>query len=271
MLLFAGCTYAPRAAADRPDADPTTPPDVDDPDVPPPQGVACSAPETTGLVLCLEFDDDVQDGTLDDSAPGHHDAVTTGLSPATRTMPSPSPAALIGASSVTRVADDPVLDRDAAYTFAAWVRPDALPAEGSVYGIIDHEEQYAMLIGHSIGGTVENRCVHTGVAKYEYTENLTAGAWSFLACTWNGTELCAYRWTADGDHEHYCHVPAIKPNATGSHGLAIGHLSEEGDAHSRFGGALDSIQMYDHGMTEDQLCTLIGKGSGCMPCTFGCL
>ena len=227
--------------------------------------IPCSAPDATGLVLCLELDDGVTDGTLTDSSPGHHDAATSGLVPVMRTLPGMSPAGKIGATAVTRVPETPALDRDSGYTFAVWIRPDSLPVFGVVYGVLDHEEQYAMLIGHTATDTIENRCVHTGVARYEWTEGLTANAWSLLACTWDGTQLCAYRWSSPTSHEHFCHAPTIFPTATGSNGLAIGHLSELGAAHSRLDGALDSVQIYDHGLTENQLCTLVGQGTGCMP------
>ncbi len=230
----------------------------------------CSAPDPTGLVLCLEMEDGVADGTLLDSSPGRHDATVSNVSPAMRTVPANSPAAAIGPTTEIRVPEDAAFDRDSAYTVAMWLRPNTLPAQGTVYGLIDHEQQFAMLIGRSTGGSLQNRCVHTNVAKFEWTEQLPENAWSFIACTWDGTQLCAWRWSADTDTERFCHVPTIKPSTSGAQGLAIGHLSENGEAHSRFDGALDSVQIYDRGMTEDQLCTLIGRGPGCMPCTAGC-
>lgn len=263
------CAYQPPSATESPDAELPSSPDA--PDATTTSPIApCSAPDASGVVLCLELDDGVEDGTLDDSSAGRHHATTAGLGPATRTMPSDSPAAQVHPDAVTRVPEDPALDRDAAYTFAVWIRPDTLPTTGEVFGILDHEDQYAMLIGHPAAGDVENRCVHTGVERYEWTSGLTAGAWSFLACTWDGAQLCAYRWSSPTSHEHVCHVPTVLPNATGSHGLAVGHLSEGGVAHSRLDGALDSVQIFDRGMTEDQLCTLLGRGTGCMPCTSGC-
>jgi len=230
--------------------------------------VPCMTPDASGLVLCLELEDGVDDGMLSDSSSGRRHAITSGLVTATRTVPAMSTAAHVGSQSVTRVAEDLALDLDGGYTFGVWVQPDTLPAEGSVYGILDHEQQYAMLVGYS-AGSLENRCVHTGVARYEFTTVLPVGTWSFLACTWNGTQLCAYRWTSPTSNEHFCHTPVVAPSLAGTQGLAIGHLSEDGTAHSRFDGALDSLQIYNRGLTEDQLCTLIGLGAGCMPCS-GC-
>ncbi len=232
--------------------------------------VPCGTPDSSGLVLCLELEDGVDDGTLRDSAPGHRDATTTGLAPDTRTVPAISKAARIGATSVTRVADDPAFDLAAGYTSAVWIRPETLPPVGSAYGLIDHELQYAMVIGHSPeDDSLQNRCVHTGVTRFEWTEVLPVSTWSFVACTWDGSELCAYRWTSTTSHEHFCHVAETPPSTTGSNGLAIGHLSNNGAAHSRFDGELDSLQLYNRGLSADQLCALIGQPAGCLPCTSG--
>lgn len=239
-------------------------PGVDAPAEQPSGIVPCSSPDPSGLVLCLELEDGVGDGTLLDSSPGHHDATTTGLSPAMRTVPAESPAAKVGGDAVTRVADDPALDLAAGYTLAVWVRPDTLPAIGAPQGILDREQQFAMLLGTAGNGVVQNRCVHTGVARYEWTENLPEGAWSFLACTWDGVELCAWRWSSANNAEHFCHQPALLPNTKGTQGLAIGHLSDTGAAHSRFIGALDSVQLYDRRLSEEQLCAFVGREAPCM-------
>jgi hypothetical protein len=230
----------------------------------------CATPDPSGLVLCLELEDGVEDGVLLDSSPGQHHATTSNLTPAMRTVPAMSPAGGVGPSSTIRVSEDPTFDRAAAYTLALWIRPDTLPQIGDVYGLIDHEEQFAMLIGRSPGGMLENRCVHTGVARFEWTERLPEAAWSFLACTWDGTTLCAQRWSSATDTEKFCHVPALPPTTNGNQGIAIGHLSSGGNAHSRFDGALDSIQIYSRALSTDQLCALIGREAGCIPCNAGC-
>lgn len=272
VSVLAACQYSPSTA---PGVEPDAMPNTDDdamttlPDTQNPSIAPCNTPDANGLVLCLEMEDDVEDGTLVDSAPGHHDASAQNLAPAMRTVPGESPAAEIEANTVIRIGEDPAFDRDSAYTIAMWIRPNVLPAQGTVYGLIDHENQFAMLIGRATDGALQNRCVHTGRADFEYSEQLPENTWSFLACTWDGTEMCAWRWSADRDTERYCHAPTLAPQTSGAQGLAIGHLSENGAAHSRFDGAMDSVQIYDRGMTETQLCALIGKGPGCMPCIDG--
>jgi concanavalin A-like lectin/glucanase superfamily protein len=222
----------------------------------------CATTDPTGLVACFEFEDGMGDGVLDDSSAAHRDATTAGV---TSAMRGNSHALQVLPTAVTRVAQTSALDLGAGYTFSVWVHPDTLPDVGAVYGILDHELEYAMLIGNTLG-TLQNRCVHTGVARTEFTQQLPVNTWSFLACTWDGSNFCAYRWTTAGDHEHFCHHPTIPPAASGTQGLAIGHLSDNGAAHSRFDGALDSLQLYSRGMTEDQLCAQVGQGAGCMPC-----
>ena len=228
--------------------------------------VPCATPDSTGLIACFEMEDGFDDGMLSDSSPAHRDADTMNMMTAERPLPpTMSTAAQVTPTAVTRIAQDGVLDRAAGYTLAMWVHPDSLPANGSAYGLLDHELQYAMVVGMK-GSTEETRCVHTGIADFELTGGLPTGTWSFVACTWDGTQQCAYRWTATGDHEHNCHQPLLPPTAAGAQGVAIGHLSNIGSAHSRFDGALDSVQIYDHGLGEDQLCALIGQPAGCIPC-----
>jgi hypothetical protein len=172
----------------------------------------------------------------------------------------------IGPSASMYVAQTGALDLANGYTLAAWVKPDTLPAAGVARGVMDHEGQYAMIVSATPSGQINNRCQHTGVAKYEFTTQLPVGVWSFMACTWDGTQLCASRWTSATDHERRCHTPMYKPAASGAKGLAVGHLSSDGVAHSRFDGALDSVQVYARGMSENQVCDLAGQGAGCLPC-----
>jgi hypothetical protein len=230
----------------------------------------CKTPDASGLVVCLEFEDSMSDGVLDDSSPARRSAQSTGFSQIARDGSGASMAADVGPMASTYVQDAAPFDLAGAYTLAAWVKPDALPPLGSARGVFDHEGQYAMIVSTTATGAINNRCQHTGVAQYEFTERLPLGQWSFMACTWDGTQLCAWRWASATDHEHFCHTPTLSPAAAGTAGLAVGHLSSGGSAHSRFDGAIDSVQVYARGMTEAQLCALAGQAPGCMPCDAGC-
>jgi hypothetical protein len=197
--------------------------------------------------------------------------MTSGLAAATRTVPDVSNAAHVMPEAKARVLEHAALDLAAGYTLAVWIRPVREPAVGEAFGLVDHELQYAMLSARSsTTGNLENRCVHTGIARYEWTEVLPVDAWSFLACTWDGTTLCAYRWTATTSTERYCHAPTELPHDNGAQGLAIGHLSDGGVGHSWFDGAIDSLQLYGRGLTEPELCAIAGQPAGCMPCLSGC-
>jgi hypothetical protein len=221
------------------------------------------------LVVCFELEDSPSDGLLDDSSPARRHATSTGITQVPRDATASSMAGDVGPQSITYVAQDAALDLGTAYTLAAWVRPDSAMPPSTARGLVDHEGQYAMLTSAMSDGAIRNRCQHAGVTRYEYTQRLVVGEWQFVACTWDGTQLCAYRWASATDHEHYCHVPTFAPSASGMRGLALGHLSYNGSPHSRFDGALDSVQVYSRGMTEAQLCALIGQAPGCMPCD-GC-
>ncbi|MEO8707286.1 MAG: LamG domain-containing protein [Kofleriaceae bacterium] len=274
-VVLVGCSFSPGAATDPGDTTDAALPIGDDAapidTTTATTVVPCGTPDASGLVLCLEFEDGVDDGVLLDSSPNHRDAMTSGLVAAMRTVPATSTAGHVAAASTIRVPANPALDVGAAYTYSAWVHPASLPAQGVVYGLFDHEQQYAMLIAHApITGELETRCVHTGVQRYEWTSILPVGEWTFLACTWDGVQLCANRWTSATSHERFCHVPTIPPNAAGAQGLAIGQLSDAGSAHSPLDGDLDSVQLYSRGMSADQLCALAGQPAGCLPCNAGC-
>jgi len=223
--------------------------------------VPCTGPQT-GLVACYELEDGVDDGVLADSSANHFDATTSGLTPA---MHGSSHAATVGAASMTYTPTTSMFDRAAGYTEMMWVNPVTLPDTGEAYGLLDHELQYAMALVTDNGDNIESRCIHT-MSSYEFTASPLPNKWSLLACTWDGTNLCAMRWTASNDHERNCFVPGVAPAATGMHGLAIGHLSTAGSAHDQFDGAIDSIHLYDHALMSSEVCAAAGQASNCLPC-----
>jgi hypothetical protein len=271
VLLVGACTFSKEVSGESDDeAMPMPTDDEEEPgEDPAPMVAPCTTPDASGLVVCLEFEDSVADGVMDDSSPARRSVQTTGMAQVPRdgAMNGGSMmAADVGPQASTYVAQEAALDLASGYTLAAWVKPDTAPAAGTARGVMDHEGQYAMIVSANGGGMIQNRCQHAGVSRYEYTTELPVGAWTFLACTWDGTQLCASRWSSPTDHERYCHTPAMGPAASGARGLAVGHLSSDGVAHSRFDGALDSVQVYKRGMTENQLCALAGQGPDCMPC-----
>jgi hypothetical protein len=264
-MLLSACTFetALTAPQGEPDANDTGGEGAESTGV-----AACKTPDASGLVVCLEFEDSVDDGVLDDSSLARRNARSTGFSQIARGA---SMAADVGPMASTYVQDVTPFDLAGAYTLAAWVKPDSLPPNSAARGVMDHEGQYAMIVSTTASGAIHNRCQHTGVGKYEFTERLPVGQWSFMACTWDGTQLCAWRWASATDHERFCHTPTLLPATAGTTGLAVGHLSSGGVAHSQFDGALDSLQVYARGMTEAQLCALAGQPAGCMPCDLGCI
>jgi hypothetical protein len=254
--MLAACSFSPANVGG--DASEDESPDAA-PEPPATNAVPCSTPDSSGLVLCLELEDGVDDGLLRDSSPGGRDAATIGLVPATRVT---SKAAMVGEDAETRVAEDAAFDLDAAYTMSVWVQPQTLPGSGEAQGLIDREGQYAMVLGRSAWSGHQNRCAHTEVG-FEYTTGMPTDRWTFLACTWDGAQLCAVRWSGPTDRERYCRAIGA-PNATGSRGVAIGHLSDQGAPFLRYAGALDSLQIYRRALTPDQLCAMVGEPAGCL-------
>lgn len=255
LSTLTACTFSPQAPATIVE---DGEPDGGSPDASA-EAVPCTTPDSTGLVLCLELEDGVDDGLLRDSSPGRRDAATNGLVPATRVT---SNAAMVGEDAETRVAEDAAFDLAGAYTTTVWVQPHTLPASGEAQGVMDREGQYAMVLGRSAWTGHQNRCAHTDVG-HEYTTGMPTDRWTFLACTWDGTQLCAVRWSGPNDRERYCSAVGA-PKPTGSRGVAIGHLSDQGAPLMRYAGALDSLQIYGRALTSDQLCAMVGEPTGCL-------
>ena len=231
--------------------------------------VACSAPSAAGLLACFELEDNVTDGTLRDSSPAHVDATTTGLEAFQRTKPATSEAANVTGAVSTYVPDSPSLDLATGYTVTMWIRPTDVPSASRAYGLFDHELQYAGAIGKAAtGSAAQLRCINTG-RQYEFTDSIPMDTWSFIACTWDGTTLCAQYWSSTTDHQRFCTMPSGIA-ADGDHGMAIGHLSNGGQPESPFVGSFDSVQVYDRELSDAELCSIIGEPASCLPCNAGC-
>ncbi len=270
LALVTGCSFsgAQIAATDTVDASATGTPTPDAPDVVPTPDAPtshlapCATTDVTGLIACYEFEDDfAADGTIHDSSANHLDAMAHGLAVATHATADQAAAVTPGVS--TYVPQIPVLDRATGFTLAMWVKPSALPSEGGVMGLLDHEDQYAMDLGKS-GGSVTMRCILTGLDFYEWVDGISANTWSMFACTWDGDQVCAYRWTSASSHSSNCFSPGMPAAPTGSHGLAIGSLSDKGLPTFPLSGALDGIHIYNHALTESGLCQAVGQSGGCM-------
>ncbi len=239
-----------------------------------PATVPCAAPNLTGAALCLEFEDGVADGVLLDSLPNHHDAIATGVQATTRPNgPAPSNAGDIAPAASVRVAEHPDFDLHAAYTLSMWLNPHHLPPSGQVMGLFDRETQVAMVIGSdpNDGTTGAVLCIHTDIARREWTIDLPVDTWSFVACTWNDStkEMCAARWSGALDHQYYCNMMGQTPVGTGARGLAIGHLSNNGVATAQLDGSIDSAMVWRRSLSANELCSLAGVSDGCLPCDAG--
>ena len=223
--------------------------------------VPCATSDTNGLVACYELEDDfATTGVVRDSSANHLDAATQGFAPTTRNN---SHAARVMPTASTFAPQVPAFDRAAGFTLALWINPGALPGDGVAQGILDHEGQYAMAIAKSPGEGVTLRCIMNGLEYYEWVDGVKTNAWSLMGCTWDGTTMCAYRWTSPTSHLSNCFEMSNVPVASGSHGLAIGSFSTVGAAHDRFTGDLDSIHVYSRGLSEADMCDAAGQPATC--------
>jgi hypothetical protein len=213
---------------------------------------ACLAVDPAGLIECFEFDDDLGDGLAASGLAGARDADLTGGLPAARPG---SPAVTIGPGPDPGTRSGPGRARPRAAVRAAPGQPrrPAAAAAGR------RPKLRGPLRPHRRGQPARLRVHHGGAGR-----RLVAAA-----CTWDGTRLCALRWSAPDDHQHFCTDTVGAPAPAGAHGLAMGHLSDGGQASARLVGAVDAVHVWSRALSADALCAELGQPAGCMPCD-GC-
>lgn len=171
-VVVAGCGFRGREVPDALAANDDAPaPGIDAAD---PDAVASTFCDPIDkLIACYEFEGDVRD-----LSGNHHDATTANALFVTGKA---GKAMLFGLTSEATVAGSDQFDVDA-LTIEAWVRPDLLPVAGMQSVILDVDKQYAFSINDD--GTLT--CDLHGLGKFGTTAAIVAGAWSHVACTYDG-------------------------------------------------------------------------------------
>src|SRR5262249_50437640 len=136
------------------------------------------------------------------------------------------------------------------------------PTKGNVYGVFDVDSQYTISIDDV--GRVECTLV-TGATAYTTNVNVMTGdgEWGVVACSYDGAELCAMSLRPNGMRTHLCAARSGAVNPAPTSGAGIGAwIDSLGTLTQHFVGALDSIRLYDRGMTLAEVCAAAGL-SGC--------
>ncbi|HVO30357.1 MAG TPA: LamG domain-containing protein [bacterium] len=201
-------------------------------------------PADLTLVLCLQFD-----GSLADGSSYHHAASSTaGISYATGVH---GQALHAGATTVFAIADSPSLDLTTALTFEVWVKPDSLPGTaGARMGLLDNDSQYGFFINNPSGDF--DPSVGVVVADASATE---VGTWTHLAATWT---------QASNTLQTYVNgVPKASGSFNGTltqgnaNGSVVAGNSPNGD---NLLGSLDDLRLFRRALTPQEICS---DGGGC--------
>ena len=220
----------------------------------------CHAPDTTGIVLCLELDDTGLTAAKDGSGLGH-DATVANVSAITRPLPATSQGAQIVSSSVIQTADSTDFDLQT-FTLMMWVHRENTPGSNGEYALIDIYDQYRMRIDDQ--GKLS--CVIETVSNIYPLEfsSIPLDDWSLVACTYDGANVCGYVFDATANTtQGSCSAISKTLDTGGDQGVSVGSLNQ-GDATyvDHLAGKLDSARIFSRVLTQQEIC--IGGGlTGC--------
>ncbi len=227
----------------------------------------CYAPDTSGLVLCLEFDDaDLtgSSGVARDGSPAHHDATVTDSDVTTRAIPMSSQAETISTTleapqATIQAANSGDFDVQQ-LTLMAWVEPTATPESGNAYGIIEKADQFLLAIDDD-GNLL---CEVQGVDDIGVSagDNVPVNTWSLIACTYDGNNVCTLvlpGGSGDTAQLHCESGPTPATLETGSmNGPVIGGRYD-GEVYNRLYGSLDSARIFNRVLGQKDICTGGGR------------
>lgn len=235
-----GEVTTPDGAAGQPDGRPPVdafvPPPP--PDAPPPPPPVCDPPRPD-LVACWRFE--ATEHPLqpwDESWYGNHGTAVN----VTWVAGHEGQAMSLGASSSVRVPDSASLDVSAQLTVDMWVRADAYPVgSGARAGLLDNNGQYGLFLLPA--GQV--RCT-IGTTMVQGA-SVPIGAWTHLACTYDGATLRLYQDGVEGPSASW----GGGLSTGGLDGIAIGQNSPSGDP---FDGALDTVRVWSTALPAAEIC-----------------
>jgi len=209
----------------------------DSPVVDTPGEAFCSLTEPA-LVGCWQFENDLADGSP---------FANTGTGTGAITYATGKVGLAVGldASSHVAVADSASLSKPA-ISIEAWINPSEIPA--TRFGILDNNNSYGFFL--LTGGVL--RC--TVSVTVTTAAVITAGQWTHVACTYDGTTGRVY---VNGI-ESAMMGGGSALGAGDASGTALGGNSPTGES---FVGALDQLRVFDTARTAAQICAASGNPS----------
>lgn len=251
IAVLAGCGFHGNAAQDmagpgdaRADDAHVADPDAGTTDATP--STFCD-PDDTNLVACFEFENDTRDLSRN-----HLDAQMMGVS----WNPGVHGSALhVADNTEGDVADSGVLDVSA-LTMEAWINPSQLPDDSSHIDVLDVNKQYALYVD----GKGVASCVLIGVATLQAPAmpkfTIHTGAWTHIACTFDG--LANSILYINGDIAATAATLNKSVATNGTTGLTIGGNNPT-DGNNRMTGLIDQLRLFKTARLALQICADAGK------------
>jgi hypothetical protein len=189
-------------------------------------------PNDTTLVACYEFEQTVQDGSINHLDPNVIDDVSYGSGAV-------GSALVVGATTEVDVADSNLFGVTAV-TIEAWIDPAQIPTDRG--GILDCDGRY----GFFLYSNDEVECIAGGTAN---AGPIAIGRWTHVACTSDGTTVRVY---IDGKLAGSAAAAAL--STTGSlSGITLGGNNPQGGG-DPLGGSLDELRLFGAARTAEQVC-----------------
>jgi len=265
VMLAAGCGFKPSVASDGgpgsgsgSDANLEAMPGAE----PMPNTAPCFAPDTNGLVLCVELDDPGL-AQARDGSPAHHDAMVMNTNVATRDVPATSQAAQILSTSVIQTGMSADFDVQS-YTLMTWVHRENTPGANGRYGLVHALGQYYL----AIDDADDVFCAVQTDAGTFFVQGPTTdfSQWDLVACTFDQSQLCAVAFPngSTSGNSSCINVPSHPAVITGvAPGISVGSIAVAATGYtSHLAGKLDAVRIYSRVLDQQHIC-LAGGLTGC--------
>ncbi|HWB81383.1 MAG TPA: LamG domain-containing protein [Nannocystaceae bacterium] len=221
----------------------------------PTTGEASTGEPGSDLVAWYQFEADVFDGVVLDSANGH-DGVCEGEG-CPLSMPGVvgNAAFFDGVDDIVIVADHPDFATASGFTLAAWVMLDAEPV-GFRCVVAKPLDDVTNLDAYELGREAEGHATANmtfadgGRAELAAPELLQAGEWTHLAATWDGITM---RLFVAGAETMAADAPSLQLTA---HDLNFGASWDQGMPSDFLLGGIDELQIWRRALTGEEIAEL---------------
>ncbi len=222
-------------------------------------GIASAAPPTVGLVGYWPFD-----GSFDDaSGNGNHGQGMSATLAADRFGRANE--ALDTTAGWVSIPDDPTLALDSGFTFAAWIRQDAIGYAFNCLAGKDHSSAFALGIGSGGNGICPDPTRFRPMILYVGDQSrgfhggpnfdCGTGQWWHVTVTFDAATRDARLYVDGALADSFTHPGTLGPSTS-----ALG-IGRDGRWNERFSGRMDEARLYNRALSESEVATLFEGGT----------